>query len=135
VAEKYDKPGPEFYTLEEGVSFKNCPLFSTRKISYNHPLKPSSIPFMPKQSRNVDERRMYWVSHEELVYLIKSLTFEVPMSDNFEVHIVHRIAKTPNAVKVQILSKIVFVKETSFRNIIASNTDPLIDENMLAFMA
>jgi hypothetical protein len=90
---------------------------------------------MPKQSRNVDERRMYWVSHEELVYLIKSLTFEVPLSDNFEVHIVHRIAKTPSAVKVQILSKIVFVKETSFRNIIASNTDPLIDENMLAFMA
>lgn len=98
-------------------------------------MKPSSIPFMPKQSRNVDERRMYWVSHEELVYLIKSLTFEVPMSDNFEVHIIHRITKTANAVKIQILSKIVFVKETSFKSIIISNTDPLIDENMLAFMA
>ena len=89
---------------------------------------------MPKHSRNVDERRMYWVSHEELVYCIKSLTFEVPMCDNFEVHIIHRITKTPNAVKIQILSKILFLMETSFKNIIISNSDPLIDENMIEFM-
>jgi hypothetical protein len=52
TADKYDRPGPEFYSLQEGISFDNCPLFSVRKISYNHPMKPNSIPFMPKQSRN-----------------------------------------------------------------------------------
>lgn len=63
VAEKFDKPGPEFYSLDKEVSFENCPLFSTRKITYNHPMKPSAIPFMPKFCNNTDTRKMYWVSN------------------------------------------------------------------------
>ena len=45
----YDKPGPEFYTLEKGVSFENCPLFSVRYLEYDHDLP--KMPFMPKSCR------------------------------------------------------------------------------------
>lgn len=68
VASKYDKPGPEFYSLEKGVTFENCPVFSTRLISYNHPLKDSPIPFMPEFCFNSDIRKMFWVSHDQLIY-------------------------------------------------------------------
>jgi hypothetical protein len=78
---------------------------------------------------------MYWLSHQELLYHIKSLTYDVPMADNFEVHLLHRITALPSATRVEIYSQVKFVKQTSFKNIIFSNTDPEIDENMLGFMA
>ena len=53
---KYDKPGPEFYTLENGVSFESGPSSSIRKLTYEHPLKPSAIPFLPKTCKNEEER-------------------------------------------------------------------------------
>jgi hypothetical protein len=37
-------------------------------------------------------------------------------------------------VKIEIFSKVVFLKETSFKSIIFANTDPELDENMLSFM-
>lgn len=73
-------------------------------------MKPTSIPFMPKQSRNEDQRRIYWLSHHELLYHIKSLTFDVPMADNFEVHLLHRITALPHATRIDIYSEVRFVK-------------------------
>ena len=46
VTRPYDRPGPEFYTLNKEVSFENCPTFSKRVLEFDHPLPP--IPFMPK---------------------------------------------------------------------------------------
>ena len=63
TATKYDKNGPEYYSGDPEVSFKNCPVFSSRQFAFTHPLKPSGIPFMPKVSKNKDTRKMYWVSN------------------------------------------------------------------------
>ncbi len=49
-ATKYDSIGPKFYTREEGVTFINSPLFSTRIINYDVKMPP--IPFMPKYAQN-----------------------------------------------------------------------------------
>lgn len=58
------------------------------------------------------------------MYLIKSSVYDVPMADNFVVYLQHRINKVGSAVKVGIYSKIEFVKETAFKNIIIQNTQP-----------
>jgi len=47
---KYVPPGPMFYSLEEGRTFVNTPLFSERVNEYSVPLPP--IPFMPKTCIN-----------------------------------------------------------------------------------
>jgi hypothetical protein len=47
---KYVPAGPKFYSLEDGRTFANTPLVSTRTNEYDVPLPP--IPFMPKTCTN-----------------------------------------------------------------------------------
>lgn len=47
----YTPAGPKFYSLQEGNTFINSPLFSERTNTYEVPLPP--IPFMPKFCSNV----------------------------------------------------------------------------------
>lgn len=58
----YKPPGPKFYSLEEGSTFDNCPLFSERINSYEINLPP--IPFMPKTAQTTEQVKLYWISHE-----------------------------------------------------------------------
>lgn len=46
----------------------------------------------------------------------------------------HRVSIVEGGVNIQIYSRIVFVKDTSFKSAILKNTDPEIDENMIGFM-
>ena len=43
---KFDHQGPGYYTGKSEVNFTNCPIFSTRTSSVDHPLP--RIPFLPK---------------------------------------------------------------------------------------
>ena len=61
---KDNQPGPKFYTLDERVSFQNCPLFSSRRSEFMHTLPPIPIPFLPKAAAVVEECKTYWISHE-----------------------------------------------------------------------
>jgi len=73
-------------------------------------MKPTPIPFMPKSCGNKDDRKMYWVSHEELIYVIRSSTEGIPFADAFYVEIIHRITKVEKGVKISIYSNVIFVK-------------------------
>lgn len=59
---KYCPPGPKFYTMEEGTTFVNCPLYSERINEYEVLLPP--IPFMPKSCNSKETVKLYWISHE-----------------------------------------------------------------------
>ncbi len=89
---------------------------------------------MPKQSKNEDNRYIYWISHEEFLYQIKSTVFQVPFADTFYVELIHKVSKVDKGVKIQIYSQIVFVKDTALKSTIFNSTDPEIDENMIIFM-
>lgn len=114
----YDKPGPEFYSRDPGVKFTNCPIFSTRKNEFDHPMPP--IPFMPKHCHCSEVCRMFWVSHEELDYEVISISSGAPYADTFEVKIVHKIYKQGNGVKIDVVGSLFFVKQTSMRSMIES---------------
>ncbi len=58
----------------------------------------------------------------------------MPFADSFYVELAHKVSKVDNGVKISIYSKIVFVKDTSFKSAIFNSTDPEIDENMIGFM-
>lgn len=77
---------------------------------------------------------MYWVSHEELQYVIRSQTDGIPYADYFYVNLLHKITKVETGVKIEISFQVNFVKETSLKNIILKSTDPEIEANMIEFM-
>jgi hypothetical protein len=93
---RYEPAGPRFYSLEEGRSFVNSPLVSTRGAQYEVPLPP--IPFMPKMCSNSETIRMYWISHEQFDYSIRCTSKGPPYADTFFISILHRVAKQATAV-------------------------------------
>ena len=75
-------------------------------------MKPSSIPFMPEFVLATDKRKMYWISHEELLYTIESWTEGAPYTDHFSTVISHHITKVEGGVKVEIKMFINWIKST-----------------------
>ena len=118
---KYDPPGPKFYSLEEGRTFANTPLVSTRLNEYEVPLPP--IPFMPKTCINNETVKIYWISHEQFDYLIRSQSKGAPFADTFFLNIFHRVVKRDKGVEIKIYYKITFVKEGGMRGMIISKSE------------
>ena len=87
----YNPPGPKFYSLEEGKTFVNTPLFSERTNNYDVPLPP--IPFMPKTCQSTEQVRIYWLSNTELDYVIRSESRGAPAADTFYLNFVHRVVQ------------------------------------------
>jgi len=59
--EKFTNIGPDYFTGKEGVTFRNCPLFSERKIDYDHTLP--KIPFLPDACHNTQTIQIFWLTH------------------------------------------------------------------------
>lgn len=115
--EKYDKPGPYFYTGEnKQITFVNCPLFSSRKIEMEHPLPP--IPFMPKIAQVKTQDKMFWVSHQQLDYKSQAMSYGNDMMESIVTHNLYKVKQTQGQVSVDIYCKVVFVKEPRMKSMI-----------------
>jgi hypothetical protein len=125
--------GPRFYTHEEAVSFLTCPNFSTRIINYDVKLPP--IPFMPKYAHNREECKLYWVSNEELYYLIHNNATGAPGTDAFFIEVLNKLTKHDEKhTKISFWWRIVFEKETFLKSTITASATEESKKNIQANM-
>jgi hypothetical protein len=61
----------------------NCPVYSEREIEYDHDIPKLGIPFMPKFVHIKHFERLYWVSHEEFHFYLKSHSSGAPYASSF----------------------------------------------------
>lgn len=90
---------------------------------------------MPKFCLNTDHRKMYWISHEEFLYMIDSITEGVPYADCFTVALAHSVKVEGKGIKVSISMHINWKESTMMKSTIEGNVNPEVKENMVNFIS
>ena len=119
VITDYNPPAPKFYSTGKNLEdFPNEPKFSERKVELIHPMKKSSIPFMPKTCGIKENHKIYWISNKEFQVINEVRSEKVPYSDSFFITALYHLKQKEQKVEIITRFQITFVKKTMMQGTI-----------------
>lgn len=119
VLTDYNPPAPKFFTTGKNLEdLPSEPKFSERKAEMIHPMKKSSIPFMPKFCGIKENHKLYWISNKEFQVINEVKSEKVPYSDSFFITALYHLKQKDQKVEIITRFQVTFVKKTMMQGTI-----------------
>ena len=116
---EYEPPAPKFYATGKNLEdLPSEPKFSIKKIELIHPMKKTSIPFMPKTCPIKEIHKIYWINNKEFQVIIEIRSEKIPYSDSFFIMQLYHVLQKEKKVEISTKVQVTFVKKTMMQGTI-----------------
>jgi len=116
---EYEPPPPKFYTTGKQLEdLPSEPKFSVKKIDFIHPMKKTSIPFMPKTCPIKEIHKIYWINNKEFQVINEVRSEKIPYSDSFFIIVLYHVLQKEKKIEINFKMQITFVKKTMMQGTI-----------------